>query len=884
MNSKTSAGGAGRSVNQFDVLDKIGEGGMGRVYKARDRKLDRLVALKFLAAGLLESEQAHSRFLREARALSAVSHPHIATIFDVCDSAGEPFLVLEYLPGGTLQAKLRSLAAEGRRLSASQTLNYAVQIAEGLAHAHRNGIVHRDIKTGNVLLDAEGNLKITDFGLARLQGDAALTGPGHAIGTAAYMSPEQARGREVDARADIFSFGVVLFEIATGELPFRGDHAQAIIHQILNSAPPSLRALNPEAPPALEHIVERALQKDPQQRYGRMEEMLRDLRLAQSEVASESDGASLRPTVTLTGFRPKRRFSRRWVVVFAILLAALLILAARTSLRRLLPHGAAPAQKHLAVLPFANVGGDPEGQAFCDGIVESLTSSLTQLEQFQGSLLVVPASEVRRQANITVRDAQRSFGVNLAVTGSVKRSGRQVRLTANLVDARSLVQVGARSIDVAVENLAGVEDQLAGIVAGLLEIELQPQARSAMSAGGTTVSEASDSYLQGRGYLRRFDKAGNLELAVAAFQHALKLDPHYALAYTGLAEAYLRTFGRNKDPQWLPLAQDAGARAVELNDGLAAAHVNLGAIYAATGQYPKAVGEFKRALELDRLSVDAYRELASAYEALNQASDAESTYRTAIDLRPGDWLSNGMLATFYYRHGRYREAETYFKRIIELTPDNASGYLNLGGLYIILSRYGEAEALLKRAIDIKPTDRAYSNLGTVYYQLGRYADAVPIYEKAVELDAGSSWVTLGNLADCYRRVPELRAKAPEAYGRAIKLAERQLSLNPKDANVLKSLAYYRAASGEKDEALRDLERARRIAPADTTVGFKAVLVYEILGRREQALAALEQVLKDGFAIGQVEREPDLKQLRQDARYTRIKSQFPAGGNSSAAIK
>jgi serine/threonine-protein kinase len=879
-----STGAESRSVNQFEIIEMIGQGGMGRVYKARDRRLDRLVALKFLAPALLESEQARARFLREAHALSAVSHPHIATIFDVSESAGEPFLVLEYLSGGTLRAKLRRLSAEGRHLSPGHILSYAVQIGEGLAHAHRNGIVHRDVKTSNVLLDGEGNLKITDFGLARLQGAAAITGPRHAMGTVDYMSPEQAQGQEVDARSDIFSLGVVLFEIATGELPFRSDHSQAVIYQILNAAPRPLCGLNPEAPPALERIVGRALEKNPDQRYQRLEEMLSDLGALQREVSTASGDASVRPTVTLAP--PQLRTPRipmGWLAAAFVLLVLVSVPVVRTSLRNLLPR-AAVGQKHLAVIPFTVVGADLQAQAFCDGVVESLTSSLSQLEQFQGSLLVVPASEVRRQGNLSVRDAQRSFGINLAITGSVQRSGDQVRLTANLVDARSLRQLGARSVDVPLQNLASMEDRVLELVAGLLEIQVQPQQRSRVRAGGTSVSDASDAYLQGRGFLRRFDKAGNLEQAITAFQRATTLDPRYALAFTGLSEAYLRTFQRNKDPQWLPQARDAGSRAVELNGSLAAARVSLGSIYAATGDYKKAVAEFNHALELDRLNVDAYRELGAAYESLNQLADAERTYRTAIDLRPEDWLSNGMLAAFYYRHARYLEAEKYFKRIIELTPDNANGYANLGVMYIVLDRHAEAERALKQAIALKPTDRYLANLGTLYYQLGRYSEAAPLYEKAVELGGGASWATLGNLADCYRHVPELSAKAPGTYRQAIAVAERMLALNPKDADALKSLAFYRAACGDKGQALRDIQDARKLAPKNATVGFKAVQVYEMLGRRGQALAELEQILKEGFAIGQVEREPDLALFRQDPGYARIKSRFPLNTTPNTSAK
>jgi serine/threonine-protein kinase len=282
--------------------------------------------------------------------------------------------------------------------------------------------------------------------------------------------------------------------------------------------------------------------------------------------------------------------------------------------------------------------------------------------------------------------------------------------------------------------------------------------------------------------------------------------------------------------------------------------------------------------------VDAYRELGAAYESLNQLADAERTYRTAIDLRPEDWLSNGMLAAFYYRHARYLEAEKYFKRIIELTPDNANGYANLGVMYIVLDRHAEAERALKQAIALKPTDRYLANLGTLYYQLGRYSEAAPLYEKAVELGGGASWATLGNLADCYRHVPELSAKAPGTYRQAIAVAERMLALNPKDADALKSLAFYRAACGDKGQALRDIQDARKLAPKNATVGFKAVQVYEMLGRRGQALAELEQILKEGFAIGQVEREPDLALFRQDPGYARIKSRFPLNTTPNTSAK
>jgi tetratricopeptide (TPR) repeat protein len=388
-----------------------------------------------------------------------------------------------------------------------------------------------------------------------------------------------------------------------------------------------------------------------------------------------------------------------------------------------------------------------------------------------------------------------------------------------------------------------------------------------LGAGRTSVPDAFDSYTQGRGYLHRFDKPGNVDRAIDAFQQAIHKDPRYALAYAGLGEAYWRNFERTKDVQWLELAQDADAHAIGIGDQFAGVHVNLGMIYAATGRSEQALVEFKRALDLDPLSVDAYRELGNTYEAMNRIKDAEATYQRAIQLRPSDWLSNGNLGAFYYRHGRYAEAEPLFRKQIDLTPDNFIGYSNLGGLYILLGRDAEAEALLKKSVSVKPTDRAYSNLGTLYYQRGSYSDAVAMYEKAVALGAGN-YVLFGNLADSYLRTPDLAQKAEATYRKAINLAEQQLAINPKNAASWSRLARYRVRIGESEKALTDIQRARRLAPTDTTVGFNALLVYERAGHRSEAIRTLDELLKGNYPLDQVEREPELEQFRQDPRYRR----------------
>jgi serine/threonine-protein kinase len=875
---------AGRLILHYRVLSKLGEGGMGRVYQARDLKLDRLVALKFLAPNLVASNEARHRFLAEAKALSALSHPHIATIYDADEVDGEPFLVLEHLGGGTLFAKLRQMAAENRRLSVAQILRYANEIGEGLAHAHRNGIVHRDVKPGNVLLNSEGIVKVTDFGLARLGEAPSITNAGRAMGTPAYMSPEQAEGKRADHRADIFSFGVVLYELAAGELPFQGDDSESVMHQVVHVTPPTVSQVREGLPPALDRVIARALEKDPARRYQSMDDLLRDLADISRGVGLAARLESLPPTQAM---RPAgMRFPLIWTAVLISMAALCGVLVmhpkVRAGIERLLP--VRQQERRLAVLPFLNIGGDPASQAFCDGLVETLTSSLTQTQRFPLALLVVPASEVRRQSVTSVRDARRAFGVNLAITGSMQRTGDLLRFNINLTDARSEVQLAARTVDVRREDLAKMQDRLLVVVADLVDVQLQSQARKTLAASGTALPDAYDAYLQGRGYLRRYDKGNNIELAMGAFDKALESDPRYALAYAGLGEAYWRMFDRDKDAAWLEKAQAAGSRAIELNDRLAPAHISLGLIYGSTGRYSLAAAEYQRSLEIDPVNADAFRELAGAYEAQNKIKEAEDTYRRALRLRESDWLTHGALGSFYYRRGRLPDAEREFRKVVQLTPDNAAGILALGGILIAMGRNSEAEAQLKHALDLKPLSRAYSNLGTLYFQEGRYAESAAMFEQAVKADGGSNYATLGNLADACLLAPGQSERAGPTYLRAIESARQQLAVNPNDMTALSRLAGYRAHTGDQQQAIADIRQARKAAPADVPILLKSVLVYEITGHRKDALLGVEELLKRNQTLQQLEREPELARLRQDPEYQRLAARFDKAGRPNPQLK
>ncbi len=845
---------------------------MGEVYKAHDQKLGRDVAIKVIPNALALDPEHVGRFRREARLLASQNHPNIASIYALEEFSGKQYLVMELVEGDTLAEYLKRTGA----VPLDEALRLCSQIADALEAAHSRRVTHRDVKPANIKITPEGRIKLLDFGLAKiapmddqhLPGAAvttAVTEHGRILGTPAYMSPEQVRGKPADLRTDIWALGCVLFELLASKRPFQGATVSDTMAAILEREP-NYGLLPPATPPQVKNLIRGCLAKNAELRYQSMAEV----RAALGSIVSRRGSRGLRA---------------RWIA--AIALAATLASAAvfvpgmRRAAADLVRLNSIPAEKHLAVLPFLNVGNDPMNQVFCDGLIESLTSNLTQLQRFQDTLFVVPSSEVRRQAITSPSEAHRTFAANLAVTGSIQRTGDQVRLTVNLVDARTLRQLGSREIDLSRQDLAGMEDHLLDLVTELLDLQLRPQARSQVNTGKTTVSDAYDAYLQGRGYLRRYDKEGNLQLAIMAFKEALARDSHYAIAYAGLGEAYWRTFDRTKSPEWLELAKDADARAIELNERLAPAHVNLGMTYVSAGRYDAAVQEFQRALQLDSLNPDAYRELASAYEAMNNIKQAEETYKRAIQLRPNDWLSNSQLGVFYYRHGNYEAAEPYFRKIIALTPDNANGYSNLGALYVALRRYPEAENLLKKAIEVKPTDaRGYSNLGTLYFQRGRYSDAVPMFEQAVNRSPGPNYTMFGNLADAYRWAPGLEARAAPAYERAIELAEQQLAINPKNASVLSSAAVYRAKLGQKARALQEITLAQSLAPRDTTIAFKAIIVDELLGRRAEAIAAVADLAKHSRVLEQVEAEPELTKLREDPAFIALASKESANADNT----
>jgi tetratricopeptide (TPR) repeat protein len=496
---------------------------------------------------------------------------------------------------------------------------------------------------------------------------------------------------------------------------------------------------------------------------------------------------------------------------------------------------------------------------------ETITSQLTQLQQFQDALVVIPMSELRKESIDTASDARRVFGVTLALTGSVQRADGMVRITVNLVDTGTLRILRSATLDNPITEFYRLQDRVAAETAGWLGIRLSPEARRVISAGQTQVASAYELYLQGRGEFARRDLAGNLDAALVHFQQALVQDPKYALVHAALGEAFWEKYTETKNPLWVAEARRSCNVALEYGDALAAPHVTLAVILNGTGQYAEAVAEAQKALQLDPSNADATRTMARAYARLNRAAEAEAAFMRVITRNPENSRAHSDLAVFYWLAGRYAEAEKHFLRTAELIPDNYVVYRNLGGLYVMTGRPDKAAEYLGKSLALKPSAPTYSNLGTLRFQQERYEEAATLFEQASMLSPRDH-ILLGNLGDALRYIPARAAEAKPTYERAIGLAEDFLQVNPKDPAAHASLARYCAFSGRITRALSEIEVARALAPTNLPIMVSAALVFEKAGQRESAHASLALALKGGYARADIDRNPDFTEVRADPRF------------------
>ncbi|HVH73224.1 MAG TPA: protein kinase [Candidatus Dormibacteraeota bacterium] len=852
-----------QTISHYRITERVGAGGMGVVYKALDLTLERAVALKFLSPSLGITSWEKETLLREARAASALDHPNISVIHGIEESEEHQlFIVMAYYEGETLAKKL----SRGP-IPVPDSLDIAIQIARGLHAAHAHHIVHRDIKPSNIIVTNDHVVKIVDFGLARVVATNSATQSISSAGTLPYMAPEQFLGEIIDQRSDLWSLGVILVQMLTGAHPFLRPTPTAMTFAILNQAPAGIDLVSR----AIQPILYRALSKKPESRYSSAEEMLHALEVARAAIASIPGAAKSTQTQVIPARALKHyaenastprwatskpgKIRRLWVGSLGLAVAVLVVFFLPSIRERFVGLAYAGSEKHIVVLPFANTGGDPEYQPVADGLMDSMTNGLSNLEAAKQSLWVVPASLVREHKVSDPTTAFRELGATMVVEGAVERQGENVRLTVVLIDAKRLRQIGSFELHDVTGDLAALQDQAVTRLGRMMQVTIRETQRVPPAKVQPSVY---DSYLAALGYMQRYDKPGNLDLAIAALKSAVDQDPRFAIGYATLADAYRLKFKTDHHPDWIERALANCRTAIALDSRLPAAHVTLGLLHETRTENDIALKEFQKALEINPLDANALTGMARIYESTGKISDAEANYKRAIALRPDYWEGYNALGDFYERQNRVHDAIAQFQEVIKLTPDNTSAYNDLGVAYIERSDSQSdagAEAAFLKSIQLAPNYQAYANLGWLYMNQKRYEESALATQKALELN-DKDWRVWANLHQAYIWLKDDKKMRP-ARAKTLSLLEQYASLNSEEARVLSLLSTYHAEDKLREKALADANAALRIAPRDPWVLADIAETHERLGDRRRAIQYARESLKEGYTFEDLRRRPAL---------------------------
>ncbi|MCI0493759.1 protein kinase [candidate division KSB1 bacterium] len=736
----------GMQVSHYKILEKLSGGGIssflqnknkliplvgGDVYKAEDTKLKRTVVLRFLPPELTRDPEAKALFIQEVQAASALDHRNICTIHEISETEeGQLFIVIAYYEGERLNKKV----ARGH-LSVDSAIDIAIQIAQGLAKAHAHGLIHRDIKPASVMITKADVAKILHFGLARLEDQEGLSRAGATIDTIAYMSPELVQGQEVDKRTDIWSFGVVLYEMLTGQLPFKGEYEQAVIYSILNEPPQSISSLRPKVPQQLERIVNLCLEKNETDRYQQMSDLLVDLR-------------SLQPQSESGVTKPGRAQTSRQRRTLAYVLSAVLVVLALFALYFMFkPRIASIDKKSIAVLPFTNLNGSKEDEYFSDGITEDIIIQLTKI----ADLKVISRTSVMqyKSVNKNVRDIGRELDIATVLEGRVRRAGNQVRVVAQLIDTNNEELLWAETYDKEMTGIFAIQTDIAQQIAIALKAKLASPEKVQIEKQPTGNITAYDYYLKGREYYYRHNKEG-YEMAGSYFAKALELDSTYALAYAGMADACAQTelldsaitLSRRAisidsslpeaykalglayfNKGWLRKSLAANLHALELNSNHSSAMVNVGWAHLETNPV-EALPWLKKAFTVDPTSGSIVSAIGAAYMALVDDANAERWFKKSIEIVP-DYMRNYLrLWQLYSRGGRYDAAKEIEQKLLV----NAPNYLQVTGLsYLMDHNYGQAKEYYEKTVSIDPKFRSLE-LALFYKKTGKESEAQKIFD------------------------------------------------------------------------------------------------------------------------------------------------------------
>ncbi len=818
--------------DRYTIVERVGAGGMGLIYKALDRKLGRNVALKMIQAGVADRPGARERFKREILLAQQVSHPNVCRLHDLGEFQGQPFISMEYVEGQTLETLIQSMG----HLSPSQTVSLAKQICAGLAAIHQRGIVHRDLKPANIMVDRLGHVVLMDFGMAYHEDQERLTQAGAVFGTLGYLSPEQMRGRP-EPRSDLYALGLILYEMLTGlRPPGDGDALPLALREKGATCPPPSH-FSPEVPEALDQLVLRCLEREADKRYASSSEL--------AEVLQQFEGPLTRSGILTREAALPPKTGRRpsvWLLAGAAVLAAIVALLAAGWRRPAAP----PGPPSLAFLPLAYSG--PGETAYLKQLLPLVLSQ--DLARADG-LAVTPFSVSRGfEPGEPAADVARQLAVRLLVGGKIRDSGQgRLRLEIAAVDPAGR-QVWSQGVEGQATELLAQRASLARSLAAA--VGARPESALAGHDG-----EALRHYLEGLELLEGWDVPRNSERAVSAFEATLARDPDFAEAYAGQARAYLDLFHTRGDVDLVEKAAGAAQRALALAERLPEAHLAMGAVYLARGRSAQASEELAAAERLAPADDAICRQIAASFARTGKLPEAERAFQRAIALRPSYWQNYNAYGSHLLEAGRYDEARAQFERVIDLRPESDAGYSNLGAALILAGRVAEAEPHLGAALAIRPSEAVYNNLGFVYYAGGKYDLAARQWRAAIAL--GDELAEhYSNLGDALRHVGD-RAGADQAYTRAVTLWRERLAVDSGDVAARAALAGALAGKGHCRDSLSELRHASvqqtRNPSAAYLAGIAAALCHDPAGARRFVLRAVE-----GGAVVDVRTNPDLRSV------------------------